>query len=342
MTIPFDDLQKDIMQQRQLGKAGPRVSAIGLGCWNFAGAYGPTSEQESHETLARAKDLEIDLLDTANVYGMGVSETVIGNYLRKHPGHFRIATKAGIRRDPSTGARYFDNSPDHLRSELEASLGRLGVDQVDLFYVHRREADRPIEEAVDTLERFRREGKIGGFGFSEISPASLKTAHAVAPVAAVQSEYSLWTRQPDLGLVQACKDLEVAFVAFCPLGRGIFGDPAPNPATFGDQDFRKSNPRFTEPNLSRNLAAIRPFKDYARDIGVTPVALAIAWLLARGPHVIPIPGTRSASHLEDCANGVSLKLAPAHLAEIERILPGGFAHGERYSSTQAIGVETYC
>jgi len=342
MATPRVDRQKEIMQQRQLGKAGPRVSAIGLGCWNFAGAYGPTSEQESHETLAAARDLGIDLLDTANVYGMGVSETIIGNYLRKHPAHFRIATKAGIRRDPTTGARHFDNSPDYLRSELEASLGRLGVDHVDLFYIHRREADRPIEEVVDTLERFRREGKIGGFGFSEISPASLRTAHAVAPVAAVQSEYSLWTRQPDLGLVQACKELGVAFVAFCPLGRGIFGQQAPDPATFGDQDFRKSNPRFVEPNLSRNLVAIKPFKDYARDIGATPVSLAIAWLLARGPHVIPIPGTRSSDHLTDCANGVALELTPAHLADIEQILPAGFSHGARYSSSQAIGVESYC
>ncbi|MCY0096721.1 aldo/keto reductase [Hoeflea ulvae] len=330
------------MQQRQLGKAGPHVSAIGLGCWNFAGAYGPTSEKESHETLAAARDLGITLLDTANVYGMGVSETVIGSYLRDNPGHFKLATKAGIRRNPDSGERWFDNSDEHLHSELEASLIRLGVDHVDLFYIHRREATRPIEEVVETLQRFQREGKIGGFGFSEISPASLRLAHAVAPVAAVQSEYSLWTRQPDLGLVQACKELEVAFVAFCPLGRGIFADQAPDPATFGKQDFRRSNPRFVEPNLSRNLAAIAPFKDYARDLGATPASLAIAWLLARGPHVIPIPGTRSASHLTDCVQGAAIELTPAQIAEIEQILPAGFAHGDRYSAAQVIGVETYC
>lgn len=330
------------MKHRPLGKAGPSVSAIGLGCWNFAGAYGPTSEQESHETLAAAKDLGINFLDTSNVYGMGVSETVIGNYLRQNPGHFRIATKAGICRDPSTGARSFNNAPEHLRGELDSSLKRLGVDHVDLFYVHRREADRPIEEVVEALEKLRHAGKIGGFGFSEIAPASLRLAHAAAPVMAVQSEYSLWTRQPDLGMVQACKELGVAFVAFCPLGRGIFGAQAPDRANFGNGDFRNANPRFLEPNLSRNINAVAPFKNYARDIGTTPVALAIAWLLARGDHVIPIPGTRSAGHLEECARGVDLKLDPSQLTEIERILPPGFAHGDRYSIEQSIGVESYC
>ena len=330
------------MEYRQLGQSGPSVSAIGLGCWNFAGPYGPTTEQESHETLAAARDLGINLIDTANVYGMGVSETVIGNYLSKHPGHFRVATKAGIRRDPSTGARHFDNSANHLKTELEASLRRLGVDHVDLFYVHRREAERPIEEVTGTLERFRQEGKIGGFGFSEIAPGSLKLAHAVSPVTAVQSEYSLWTRQPEMGMVQACEDLGVALVAFCPLGRGIFASQTPDRANFGEADFRKANPRFLEPNLTRNINAVAPFKTYAGDLGTTPVALAIAWLLSRGDHVIPIPGTRSASHLQECARGTELKLGETELAEIARMLPPGFAHGDRYSREQSNGVEGYC
>jgi len=330
------------MKQRHLGKSGPHVSAIGLGCWNFAGPYGPTSEKESHETLAAARDLGITLIDTANVYGMGVSEQAIGSFLKGRKSGFRIATKAGIRRDPLTGTRFFDNSRDHLRAELETSLRNLGVDHVDLFYIHRREAGRPIEEVMDTLLRFRQEGKITGIGFSEISPSSLRLAHAVSPVSAIQSEYSLWTRQSDLGMVQACRDLGVAFVAFSPLGRGVFGTPAPNPARFGEADFRKANPRFVEPNYSRNIAAIEPFKAFARDLGATPIALAIAWLLTRGPHVIPIPGTRSAGHLKDCADGVSLTLTADHLAEIERILPAGFAHGDRYSADQAIGVEGYC
>jgi aryl-alcohol dehydrogenase-like predicted oxidoreductase len=330
------------MEHRQLGLSGPSVSAIGLGCWNFAGPYGPTTERESHETLAAARYLGINLIDTANVYGKGISETVIGNHLRHNPGHFRIATKAGIRRDPSTGARYFDNSAGHLQNELEASLKRLGVDHVDLFYVHRREADRPIEEVTGTLQSFVEDGKIGGFGFSEIAPSSLRLAHAVAPVTAVQSEYSLWTRQPELGMVEACSDLGVALVAFCPLGRGIFASQAPDPATFGAADFRKHNPRFVEPNLARNIQAVAPFKAYAGDLGTTPVALAIAWLLSRGGHVIPIPGTRSATHLEECVKGAELRLGEKEQAEIERILPVGFAHGDRYSREQSNGVEGYC
>ena len=229
--------------------------------------------------------------------------------------------RLGICRDPSTGARSFNNAPEHLRSELEASLKRLGVDHVDLFYIHRREADRPIEEVVNTLEKLKTEGKIGGFGFSEIAPSSLRLAHAASPVMAVQSEYSLWTRQPDLGMVQACEELGVAFVAFCPLGRGIFGAQAPDPANFGKGDFRTANPRFLEPNLARNIEAVAPFKDYASDIGTTSVALAIAWLLSRGEHVIPIPGTRTAAHLEECTNGIDLKLDASQLTEIERILP---------------------
>jgi aryl-alcohol dehydrogenase-like predicted oxidoreductase len=193
-----------------------------------------------------------------------------------------------------------------------------------------------------TLQSFVEDGKIGGFGFSEIAPSSLRLAHAVAPVTAVQSEYSLWTRQPELGMVEACSDLGVALVAFCPLGRGIFASQAPDPATFGAADFRKHNPRFVEPNLARNIQAVAPFKAYAGDLGTTPVALAIAWLLSRGGHVIPIPGTRSATHLEECVKGAELRLGEKELGEIDRILPPGFAHGDRYSREQSNGVEGYC
>ncbi len=330
------------MKKRSLGHGGPMVSEIGLGCWSFGGAYGPTNESTSHETLATALDLGVDFLDTANVYGNGVSERFIGSFIRNHPNQFKIATKAGIYRDPDTQVRGFNNTPEHLRSELEKSLGRLGVDHVALYYIHRRDQTIPIEDVMETLMRFKDEGKIGGIGFSEISPASLRRAHAVHPVMAVQSEYSLWSRMPELGVIQACAELGVAFVPFSPLGRGMFGVKTLDPKSFPESDFRNGTPRFSAPNYDFNVAAIAPFKDYAATIGTTPAALAVAWTLAQGPHLIPIPGTRSSDHLSDFAAASKLELSADQLAEIARILPPGFAHGDRYSKAQLPGAERYC
>lgn len=330
------------MHYRQLGKDGPMVSSIGLGCWSFAGSYGPTDEAESHETLRKAIDLGVDFLDTANVYGMGVSETVIGTFIKDNPGKFKIATKAGIWRNPETNAREFNNDPDYLRGELEKSLTRLGVDHVELYYIHRREAARPIEDVMETLMKFKEEGKIGGIGFSEISPGSLRRACAVGPVAGVQSEYSLWSRQPEMGVIQACKELGVAFLPFSPLARGMFGDKAPDPNEFPKGDFRNGTPRFVEPNFSYNLEAIDRFKAYAKSKGMASATLALAWVLAQGEHLIALPGTRSAGHLEMDAAATDLNLSETDLAEIEQVLPVGFAHGDRYSDQQLPGVERYC
>lgn len=330
------------MHKRQLGKDGPSVSAIGVGCWSFAGSYGPTTEAESHDTLAAALDLGIDFLDTANVYGNGVSEKVIGSFVKDNPGRFTIATKAGIYRDPETNTRGFNNSPAHLRTCLENSLRNLNVDHVALYYIHRREAARPIEDVMETLVRFKDEGKIGGIGFSEISPASLRRAHAVHPVMAVQSEYSLWTRGPDLGMVNACSQLGVAFIPFSPLGRGMFADALPDPSSFADDDFRNGNPRFVEPEFSHNMRALAGFRDWCKSRSVSPASVAIGWCLARGKHLIPIPGTRSRAHLRQLADGESLKLSETDLAEIETMLPAGFAHGDRYTNAQWGGAERYC
>ncbi len=327
------------MQRRQLGAGGPLVGAIGLGCMSFGGIYGSTNEAESHRALSRALELGIDHLDVANIYGNGLSEEVIGSFLKQQPAQFTIATKAGIKSGPP---RSFDNSPADLRQCLEESLRRLGVERVDLFYIHRREQARPIEDVVETLVRFKDEGKIGGIGFSEISPASLERACAVHPVAAVQNEYSLWTRLPELGMIQACRRLGVAFVAFSPLGRGIFSEVPPNPEALADTDFRRTNPRFMEPNFSYNRAAVARFADYARARGHSPAALALAWVLSRGDHIIPIPGTRSAEHLSEDARAAAIPLSDEVLAEIESILPAGFAHGDRYSDAQAVGPERYC
>ena len=327
------------MQQRQLGSGGLTVGGIGLGCMSFGGIYGPTNTAESHRTLSRARDLGIDFLDVADVYGDGRSEEVIGMFLKAHGGGFRIATKGGIKTRPT---RSFDNSEAYLRACLEGSLRRLGVDYVDLYYVHRRDQTRPIEDVVETLVRFKEEGKIGAIGFSEIAPASLNRASAVHPIMAVQNEYSLWTRLPELGIIQACRRLGTAFVAFSPLGRGVFSRHGVDPATFADTDFRKTNPRFREPNFSYNARAIAHFADYAREKGHSPAALALAWVLHRGDHIIPIPGTRFANHLSECADGAVIKLSAQDLIDIEAILPVGFAHGDRYSDAQAVGPERYC
>ncbi|MEZ5873044.1 MAG: aldo/keto reductase [Nitratireductor sp.] len=327
------------MQQRQLGKNGQMVGAVALGCMSFAGFYGATSEKESHQTLAAALDLGVTHLDTARIYGDGVSEEIIGSFLRNNPARFSIATKGGIRTQPTRG---FDNSEEFLRECLEGSLKRLGVEHVDLYYIHRRDQTIPIEDVMGTLVRFKEEGKIGGIGFSEISPSSLERAAAVHPVMAVQSEYSLWTRQPELGMIQACKRLGTAFVPFSPLARGMFGEMTPDPASFAGRDIRIGNPRFVEPNFSTNVARINRFKKFAHERGLEPAALALRWVLDQGDHLIPIPGTRTQAHLAINASADAIRLDEGDHAEIAAILPPGFAHGSRYSDAQAIGVEVYC
>ncbi len=330
------------MKRRTLLNSGTTVSEIGLGCLSFAGFYGPSDKKEAHTTLAKARDLGIDFLDTANVYGMGASEEIIGSFLKSGGPGFTIATKAGIWRDKEHGNRGFNNKPDYLRRELEGSLRRLGLEQVDLFYVHRRDREIEIEDVMETLLTFKAEGKIGGIGFSEIAPASLRRAAAVGTVDAVQSEYSLWTRQPDLGLLTTCEALGVTLVPYAPLGRGILADKMPDPATFGDSDFRRRNPRFTEPAFSLNMQRITEFRKLAQELGTTSTALALAWCLARGERVIPIPGTRTAQHLAQCAAASDLKMTSEIMSALETVLPCGWAHGDRYSAAQWNGPEGYC
>jgi len=327
------------MKQRQLGKAGPMVSAIGLGCMSFGGIFGPTTEAESFACLDAALAGGITFYDTANIYGMGVSETVLGNWMRSRKPVIHVATKASIVADE---ARRFDNSEGHLRAELDASLRRLGTDHVALFYIHRREEARPIEEVVETLGRLTDEGKIGGYGLSEVSPGTLRRAHAVRPCMAVQNEYSLWSRQPELGLIQTCADLGTALVPFSPLARGVLGRKVIDPATLPTSDFRLTIPRFHGADWALNLTKINEFRHFATSRGLTAPALALAWVLDQGDHLIPIPGTRTATHLADWLGAADITLTAGDRAEIARILPVGWAFGDRYGPEQASTVERYC
>ena len=333
------------MEYRRLGASGPKVHPIGVGAMSFSNFYGPTDETQSHAILHAAMDAGVNHLDTANVYGMGTSETVIGTFLRDNPGakdHFKIATKGAITRNPAVSGNIFDNSPAHLQAELENSLKRLGVEAVDLYYVHRRDPNVPIEEVTETLAGFVKAGKAKSIGFSEIAPTSLRRAHAVHPIAAVQSEYSLSTRSPEMGLVQTCAALGTALVAFSPVGRSLLTDNPLSFATAQTLGFLVNNPRFMEPNYSLNIAALAPFQALAADAGISTAGLAVAWLLAQGDHVIPIPGTRSLTHFAQILDAVQSPPNAEVLAAVEEVLPIGWAHGERYSTQQWVGPEKYC
>ena len=327
------------MKQRHLGANGPLVSAVGLGCLSFGGIFGPTTEAESLRTLDAAWDHGINFLDMANIYGNGICETVIGKWLATRGHRPHIATKAAFVQGAD---RRIDNSPAHLRAELDGSLRRLGVDHVALFYAHRHDSAVPAEDLADTMQRLQIEGKIGGYGLSEIAPYALERAHAVHPVTAVQNEYSLWSRQPDLGLIRRCAELGVAFVPFSPLARGAFGTPMADPATFARGEFRTRIPRFQPANWPHNLLRLQAFHAFAKDRGLAPAALALAWVLDRGAHLIPIPGTRTAAHLKAWITAPEIDLSDDDRAGIDRLLPPGWAWGDRYDDAQSATAERYC
>ncbi len=329
------------MQQRTLGQNGPTVSVLGYGAMSFSNFYGPATDDGSMAVLDACVELGITHVDTANVYGMGRSETVIGDWLRQRGGEppFAIATKAGITRDPD---RRINNDAAHLTQTLDESLTRLGVDAIDLYYIHRRDTAHEIEAVTETLAGFVKAGKVKAIGFSEIAPSSLRRAHAVHPIAAVQSEYSLSTRSPELGLVQACRELGTSLVAFSPVGRALLTDHPHHAKDLEVMDWMKVNPRFQEPHLSANLAYNVRWRALAAEMGVPAAALAIAWLTHQGEHILPIPGTRSVAHLKEAVQGADLSLSDSDMARIEDVLPVGWAHGDRYSDAQWAAPERYC
>lgn len=329
------------MKLRRLGQNGPLVSAVGYGAMSFTDFYGTADDKSSSKVLDACLDLGISHLDTADVYGMGRSEKVIGDWLKARGGAcpFTIATKVGITRDPE---HRFNNSKDHLTQSLDASLKRINVDFIDLYYVHRRDTRVEIEEVTEILAGFVKEGKVRAIGYSEIAPSSLKRANVVHPIAAVQSEYSLSTRTPEMGLIQTCKEIGATLVAFSPVGRALLTNRPHDRKSAEKLTFLVNNPRFMEPHITENLKYNAKFCALASDLKIPAATLAISWLLQQADNVVAIPGTRKISHLEELARGGEYELSPEARTMINEILPIGWAHGDRYSSAQWVGPERYC
>ncbi|CAI2471001.1 putative oxidoreductase [Serratia proteamaculans] len=322
------------MQQRQLGPNGPIVSALGLGCMGMSDFYSTAQdEQEAIATLHRALELGVTLLDTADMYGPHTNEQLIGKAIKGKRQQVFLATKFGILRDPADpSARGVSSRPEYIRRSVEGSLQRLGVEVIDLYYQHRVDPEVPIEEVVGTMADLISEGKIRYIGLSEASVATLERAHKVHPITALQTEYSLWTRDTEQGVLAACERLGIGFVPYSPLGRGFLTGAIQRPEDLDADDFRRSNPRFQGENFARNLALVEKVTALAKQKGVAPSQLALAWVLAQGEHIVPIPGTKRRRYLEENIAAAELTLNKAELAAIEAVFPLQAAAGARYGA----------
>ena len=319
------------MEQKALGKSDLKVSRLGLGCMGMSEFYGPADEAESLATIHRALDLGIDLLDTSDIYGLGHNEVLVGKAVRSLRGRVVLATKFGLLRGEDGSWKGVNGKPSYVRDACEASLARLGVDVIDLYYLHRVDPDTPIEETVGAMAGLVREGKVRFLGLSESAAGTIRRAHAVHPIAAIQSEYSLWTRDPEEnGVLAACRELGIGFVPFSPLGRGFFAGRVKSKADFFEKDFRRTSPRFEEGNLERNVDLLRAFEAVARGKGCTPAQLALAWVLSRGKDVVPIPGTKRRDRLEENVAALSVALSKEDAALVEAAVPPAAVAGMRY------------
>ncbi len=326
------------MKTRILGNSNIEVSALGLGCMGMSEFYGPSDDDQSLDTLEHAFDIGINLYDTADTYGIGHNEELLGRFIRGKRDRLVIATKCGIVRQKGKYERSIDTSPAYIRSACEASLKRLGVDVIDLFYLHRLNPDVQIEESVGAMTDLLAEGKIRSYGLCEVSEKTLRRAHAVHPVAALQTEYSLWTRDPEDGIISVCREQNTAFVAYSPLGRGFLTGKMTDKKELAEGDFRASMPRFQGENIKRNALLLDKVKEIAAAHECTPGQVAIAWLLTRGDDIIPIPGTRRIKYLDENVGALDVELDSKSLDILDAVFSKDAVSGERYTAEGMKGV----
>jgi aryl-alcohol dehydrogenase-like predicted oxidoreductase len=323
------------MDKRRLGTHGLEVSTLGLGCMGMSEFYGTADESEAIATIHRALELGIDFLDTADMYGRGANEKLVGKAIGDRRDRVVLATKFGnVRNDD--GSREVRGDAEYVREACDASLRRLGLDHVDLYYQHRVDFRVPIEETVGAMAELVEAGKVRYLGLSEASPETLRRAHAVHPISALQSEYSLWTRDPEDGPLLTCRELGIGFVAYSPIGRGFLTGQLRSVEDLEDDDFRRNNPRFQGENFARNLELVEGVWEIADEKGRTPGQIALAWVLSRGEDVVPIPGTKRVRYLEENAESVDVELTEEELERIEEAFPKGAAAGERYPDMSTI------